>query len=174
MLTTDLTTEELAIASGLFGGMFMAVTIIGLVVSILMIVAGWKIFEKAGEKGWKALIPIYNLYIFFKIVKMEKWFFAILIVSFLAGFIPGVMGVNTSDLSTAISISGNIGFALFISVAASIFAIVVDVIHSIRLSKAFGHGGAFAVGLIFLTVIFALILGFEKSKYNKKLVDSWK
>ena len=28
---------------------------------VLVIVALWKIFEKAGEPGWKALIPFYNI-----------------------------------------------------------------------------------------------------------------
>ena len=27
---------------------------------VLQAIAYWKIFEKAGEPGWKALIPIYN------------------------------------------------------------------------------------------------------------------
>ena len=42
-------------------------TISSLVVVILQIVAYWKIFEKAGEPGWKALIPIYNVYLLFKL-----------------------------------------------------------------------------------------------------------
>ena len=28
---------------------------------VLIIVAQWKIFVKAGQEGWKALIPIYNV-----------------------------------------------------------------------------------------------------------------
>lgn len=31
------------------------------IVAILLIVAQWKIFTKAGEKGWKSIIPIYNM-----------------------------------------------------------------------------------------------------------------
>lgn len=29
---------------------------------ILQVVAYWKIFEKAGEPGWKAIVPFYNTY----------------------------------------------------------------------------------------------------------------
>ena len=36
------------------------VIVVGLIVSIIMIIARWKIFTKAGEEGWKAIIPIYN------------------------------------------------------------------------------------------------------------------
>lgn len=36
-------------------------------VGIISVVAMWKIFEKAGEAGWKALIPIYRGYTMYKI-----------------------------------------------------------------------------------------------------------
>lgn len=38
------------------GGGILSLLYLGFLV--LMIVAGWKIFEKAGEEGWKVLIPI--------------------------------------------------------------------------------------------------------------------
>ena len=40
--------------------------IIGLVVCIIGIVATWKIFTKAGEEGWKSIVPFLNLYTIFK------------------------------------------------------------------------------------------------------------
>ena len=42
--------------------------IISCIVIIISLIAQWKIFTKAGEAGWKAIIPIYNLYILCKIV----------------------------------------------------------------------------------------------------------
>ncbi|MBR2590740.1 MAG: hypothetical protein IKE65_07440 [Clostridia bacterium] len=36
---------------------------------IIILIAASRIFKKAGEKGWKVLIPFYNLYIFSKIVE---------------------------------------------------------------------------------------------------------
>lgn len=44
--------------------------------------------------------------------------------------------------------------------------IVVLVIVLVDLAKAFGHGVGFALGLIFLGFIFALILGFGSSTYQ--------
>ena len=35
---------------------------IALAFSIFIIICNWKILEKAGEPGWKAIIPFYNLY----------------------------------------------------------------------------------------------------------------
>ncbi len=38
------------------------------ILSILFIVAMWKIFTKANKPGWAAIIPFYNSYILFEIV----------------------------------------------------------------------------------------------------------
>lgn len=43
--------------------------------------------------------------------------------------------------------------------------IVVMIIHSIKLAKAFGQGTGFGLGLIFLSPIFYLILGFGSAEY---------
>jgi hypothetical protein len=32
-----------------------------------MIISQWKLFEKAGLPGWGILIPIYNIYLMFKL-----------------------------------------------------------------------------------------------------------
>lgn len=42
-----------------FAGAMFEIMIISIAISILMIVANWKLFTKAGEEGWKCLIPIY-------------------------------------------------------------------------------------------------------------------
>jgi hypothetical protein len=36
-------------------------------IALLVIVAQWKVFVKAGQPGWAAIIPIYNIYIMTKI-----------------------------------------------------------------------------------------------------------
>lgn len=162
-----------AFLGGLLGSMLVSILLIGLVYYILLVIAGWKIFVKAGEKGWKSLIPIYNTYIFYKIVAMEKWFWALLIGSFAISFVTSLMGqgttVNTIDTSNGAGV-----FAAILTFCFSIFAIVVSVYYAIRTSKAFGHGAGFAVGLFLLQGLFLLILGFDKSKYNAKLVKSWR
>ena len=63
----------------LFGGAFW---LISMGVSILMIIALWKIFTKAGQEGWKAIIPIYNVVILLKIVELPTWYLFLFIVPF--------------------------------------------------------------------------------------------
>jgi hypothetical protein len=38
-----------------------------LAIAVLLIAAQWKVFVKAGQPGWAAIIPIYNIYIMTKI-----------------------------------------------------------------------------------------------------------
>ena len=58
------------------------------------------------------------------------------------------------------------------TIIALVMMLVVEIWASItyayRTSKVFGHGLGYTIGLIFLPNIFWLILGFGKSKYNKK------
>ena len=51
--------------------------ITSLLVYIIYAFLNWIIFSKAGEKGWKILIPIYNLYIIQKLAfgSEKAWYF---------------------------------------------------------------------------------------------------
>ena len=49
---------------------------IGVIVAIFIIVAvlaNIKIFNKAGEAGWKSLVPILNIFVFLKIIRQPAW-----------------------------------------------------------------------------------------------------
>mgnify|MGYP004683762459 FL=1 len=40
---------------------------------VISYIGMWKCFEKAGEKGWKAIIPFYNYAILYKISGMSPY-----------------------------------------------------------------------------------------------------
>ncbi len=63
--------------AALIGGMGIVFYLVLLVVFVLIIIAMWKIFDKAGEAGWKALIPYYNSYVLFQISCGNGWLFLI-------------------------------------------------------------------------------------------------
>lgn len=71
----------LGTALGAFFGVYLVIV---LAIGILQIVGMWKLYTKAGEKGWKSIIPIYNLVILFKIAGLSPW----LILVYLAAIIP--------------------------------------------------------------------------------------
>lgn len=52
---------------GVFANLILLIFYVGVMVGM------WKLFEKAGQAGWKALIPFYNLFILLKIVGRPGW-----------------------------------------------------------------------------------------------------
>jgi len=58
--------------------------------AILMIAACWKIFSKAGQPGWAAIIPIYNWYILCKVVGRPGWWVILMFIPFV-NFIIGII-----------------------------------------------------------------------------------
>jgi hypothetical protein len=56
--------------------------IIWLAFVIFIIAAMWKVFEKAGQPGWAAIIPIYNLYIMTKIAGKPGWWVLMFLIPF--------------------------------------------------------------------------------------------
>ncbi|GAB4091210.1 DUF5684 domain-containing protein [Flaviaesturariibacter terrae] len=54
-------------------GFLIGFIVVALVFTTLMIAAFWKVFEKAGQPGWAAIIPIYNMYVMLKIAGKPGW-----------------------------------------------------------------------------------------------------
>ncbi len=55
----------------------------------------WKIFYKAGYKGWMSIIPFYNFYIWLKIIKKPLWWYIFLLTPFINVFMILLMVVET-------------------------------------------------------------------------------
>lgn len=46
-------------------------------------VALWKLFEQQGKKGWHALIPFYNMWIWIKIMEKREWWFILFFIPYI-------------------------------------------------------------------------------------------
>lgn len=124
-----------------------------LIYCVALIAAYWSMFKKAGERGWKALIPLYNTYILFKISWKPAYF-----------WLSTVLAVCTVFANFASEASLDMMTAAFASLC-SITSLIVNLVLYYKLSRAYGHGIGFAIGLVFLNPIFVLILGYGKSEY---------
>ena len=162
--------ESVNLISSLFSNFF------SIAVSVITVIAFWKLFEKAGEQGWKAIIPCYNNYMVYKIFWQAKWFWfsliavAVAFVSFIPLIITGLITLIQDGAINETNIAGGIGIsiiAIIILVAGLIFNAVIEIILKVRIAKSFGKSGGFAAGLVFLTPIFLMILAFNKDKYKK-------
>ena len=138
-------------------GSLATISIIAIVYYVLLVIAQWKIFTKAGEAGWKSIIPIYSTYITYKISwKKKNLFWATLAATVLA-FVLSPFSIQAD---------GSINYAMFfIAMLLLLFAFVVNILLVVRKCRAFGHGVGFAIGMLFFEPIFTLILGFGSSAY---------
>lgn len=99
-----------------------------LAILIIPIAGMWKMFEKAGQPGWAAIIPIYNTWVLVKVAAKEWYWFVLLLVPL-------------------------INFVAWILV-------------SIDISKNFGQGALFGLGVAFLAPIFYPLIGFGGYRYR--------
>lgn len=122
-----------------------------LVMYTLSVIAMWRVFNKAGEKGWKSLIPVYNIYVLFNLFWSPTWFWLMFGVYY-------VLNVMLSGMANLVYMSIVIGFVFYLYCYINLMN---------RVAKSFGKGLAFTIGLIFLPNIFQLILAFNSAEYTK-------
>lgn len=53
--------------------------IIGLTITVLWLFGLYRLFEKTGRKGWEALVPGYNLWVWLKVIEKPWWWILLLI-----------------------------------------------------------------------------------------------
>ena len=134
--------------SSVNGGAVLLSLVIFVAIYILIALPAWGTYQKAspqGDPAWAAFVPVYNFIVLLRIAGRPKnwaWFLLLLI-----GQIIPVIGFFTS-------------IAFFV-----IYVMVAN-----DLSKSFGHGPGFTVGLVFVIfpivpIIFWFILWLGKSQY---------
>lgn len=60
---------------GTFAGIYIWMMLLSLAIGIFSIVCFWKIYSKANQPGWAAIVPFYDQYILYKITWGNGWFF---------------------------------------------------------------------------------------------------
>ncbi len=86
-----------------------------------LIIAGWwMIFSKAGEEGWKAIIPIYNTLILLKIVGREWWWLLLLLIP-IVGFVIWILVA----VDLAKSFGRGTGFGLGLALVPFVWALIL-------------------------------------------------
>jgi len=124
-------------SNGAAAGVLVVLLVVLLVPAILVIAGTWKVFVKAGQPGWAAIIPGYNVYVMNKVGGGPTYYFWVwlgcAVTPFL--FVTPFVGL--------------------------VFAILI----LNNLAKSFGKDPGYTVGLVLLGVIFFPVLGFGSSQY---------
>lgn len=109
-----------SVSAGAIGAILGAYMGVILILCVIMIVANWKIFTKAGKPGWASIVPFYNLYVMFEVAGMNGWMFLLLCIPFV-NFIVGIM--LYINLAKAFGKSG--GFAAGLILLNPIFILIL-------------------------------------------------
>lgn len=54
--------------------------ILMLAIVVFLIVSVWKVYAKAGQPGWAAIVPIYNFIVLLKIVNKPWWWIFLMLI----------------------------------------------------------------------------------------------
>ena len=131
------------------GQAFMVIIVITIIMSAIFYIYSaicmWRIFAKAGEKGWKGLVPVYNTWVLAEIAGKPGWW--------------GIVSY---------------GYVIpFVGFIFSIAGLVLYVLIALELAKKFGKSSTFAVvGLILFSFVGIGILAFGSAKYQAGSVQS--
>ncbi len=85
--------------------------ILWLAVVILLIVAQWKIYTKAGKPGWAVLIPIYNIIVLLEIIGKPWWWLLLMLIP-VVNIVIGIWATNLLSKSFGYSEGFTVGLIL--------------------------------------------------------------
>lgn len=105
-------------AASLVGLIFFLVVYLAIIV--LVIAGYWKMFAKAGQPGWGAIVPIYNSYLICKIAGRPGWWVILLLIPYL-NFIFWIILM----LDLAKSFARGVGFAVGMILLPMIFVPII-------------------------------------------------
>lgn len=159
-----------AAVAGAIGGMALIICLLMFAFWILLIVARWKVFTKAGEAGWKSIIPIYADYVQWRIgwqkIALFWGYIGLVIVGSLlmsmgglsADQISGAAAVASSDITNPLFAYGG----AFVALA----GYIIGLVGAYKLFQSFGYGIGFFILYIILPPIALLVLGFGSAQWQ--------
>lgn len=135
-------------------GFFVIVGIIAAAVYALFVAAEWRILTKAGEKGWKSLIPVYGIFVSHHIVGMSHIWFILEILTWIIELAFELIKFPEPVV-------------LWFGIAVGLFTVISELVHIIKMCNCFGKGVIFKIGMVLLPSLFFLILAYGKAEYKK-------
>ena len=121
-----------------------------LIMYVFVAVGLWKMFEKAGEPGWKAIIPVYNFYVLFKLSWNTLWFWVSLGGS--------IFTIVVSNLRVGAALASVfVVFVIFVFVV----TFAINCLAMYKVSLAYGKPAIYTLGLVFLPYVFLSVKFFK-------------
>ena len=122
---------------------------------VLSIIGYWKIFEKAGKPGWHSLIPFLNVYDEYDLCWNGMLGIVYMVVLFAVNLITPDMREES-------------GMWLALAGAGAVCVLVLQIVESYKLAKAFGKGIGYTIFLVLFDRFARIVLGFSSAQYVGK------
>ena len=68
-----------------------------LICVVVVIIAMWKVFTKAGKPGWAAIVPIYNIIVLLEIAGKPLWWIILCLIPFVNFIIWIIVSVAVAE-----------------------------------------------------------------------------
>lgn len=165
-----------------YAAVMVASVVISIALFVFSLVCKWRIFSKAGEGGWKILIPIYNTYILFKIANAKARFWVRVVLTLAMSALSATFVGSIINYIQVVGyfpeITAQIALRILITFVIWLVIFIINVTVNFSLAKAFGLPAIFGLGLWLLPIIFYAIIAFSDSiqyasrrRYNRYLED---
>ncbi|MDQ5944513.1 MAG: hypothetical protein QG658_581 [Patescibacteria group bacterium] len=80
---------------------------------VLLVVALWKVFTKAGKPGWASIVPIYNTYIMLKIAGRPGWWLLLMLIPLVNIVVYLIVSIDIAKAFGKSSLFGVVGLFFF-------------------------------------------------------------
>ena len=158
------TGETIAAFIAAFAIVFGIIMIISIGFAVVHCIAMWKLYEKAGEPGWSAIVPVYNVMQQIKIATGNfklAWIYLALyggyfVLNTFSSFFLNFVTDSDEGTVAALAVSG---LMMLISIPLA----VLGGYTSYMFAKSYGKSQTFCILSIFFGGITVLIMGFDKS-----------
>jgi hypothetical protein len=130
----------------LAAGGAVILVLVYIAVIVFEIAALWHVFTKAGQPGWAAIIPIYNVWVLLKVIGRPGWWLALFLIAlipFVGWIVVLVIGIII-NLDLAKSFGKSVGFAIGLILLSFIFVPILGFGSSQYVGPA--AGGPRAIG----------------------------
>ncbi len=159
---------------------------ISLVLLLMNYIGLWHMFEKAGEDGWRCIVPFYNVYIMGEICGKEKLSKIIIAIELIMMIVLPVViyeFIRTSnnlffkdDMTSAVALGITIG--ALITFIAIVIKKILRTMLDYYIIKSYGAPTGFLLLTFFLPAIAWMILGLSekyqyRGLYNPNYVNSY-
>lgn len=133
----------------------------------------WKIFEKAGIRGWKAIIPFYGDFVRFKMVGKKWMYIPFLVFSTIETVVNFAytslkMIEVAENYSEQINIQNDLTILFWVRIVVTLVVFIISIQIGILVADRFRKSPIFGIGLGVIPIVFAPIIAFDRSVYIDK------